>query len=223
VGCGVGGRTRVRSRGDGPVRWRAPVPSHAMANGCPERATHTSPGQRPGETVAPLSSILEGCDIRLAVESAGRQPVRSRGDGTGLRRGPGSSGLRLTPRQAALPSTRGRVSRFSHPRLRAHRKVSDLHSAAIDLHLPAPDLPVRRALHLPHAHTRRTSATERDRHPLCRHRAGPMPPTPMARQEDRRRERAYRAPLHPRQDGGTPSRTPRHEGRTPERPAVQRA
>jgi hypothetical protein len=53
VGCGVGGRERVRSREDGLVCGTAPARSHALATGCPERATHTSPGQRPGETVYP--------------------------------------------------------------------------------------------------------------------------------------------------------------------------
>jgi hypothetical protein len=35
---------------------------------CPERATHTSPGQRPGKTGAPLSSTLTGCDIGRCVK-----------------------------------------------------------------------------------------------------------------------------------------------------------
>jgi hypothetical protein len=63
------------------------------AAGCPEGATHTSPGQRPGETGAPLSSTLQGCDIRLGcgVGRSGARPfTRGRAD---LRQDPGSSRL----------------------------------------------------------------------------------------------------------------------------------
>jgi hypothetical protein len=61
VGCGVGWS------GAGPREGS--LLSHAAATGCPERATHTSPGQRPGGTAyPPIPRPLKGRGHRALCE-----------------------------------------------------------------------------------------------------------------------------------------------------------
>jgi hypothetical protein len=116
VGCGVGWS------GAGP-REGSPL-SHAAATGCPERATHTSPGQRPGGTAyPPIPRPLKGrghravCEVQYVAplqggpgSTGGRASVDA-GTGLGLWEGHGWSRLWAVGLvwSRACPFTRGRV------------------------------------------------------------------------------------------------------------------
>ena len=103
VGCGVGWS------GAGPREGS--LPSHAAATGCPERATHTSPGQRPGGTASPpIPRPLKGRGHRAVCDVQYVAPLQGAVGGVDPVPRVGTLGWYVSPLQGVPGSTGGRAS-----------------------------------------------------------------------------------------------------------------